>query len=269
MPQSRLFRQKTGGQGQKNVTGGTLSANIQKLILIFYSLIKMTQGVNHLELDPDSTKTSHTYKFIETQCLNIPHIQQLALKIGQPLPQLNLPLSDKFAATILEEHLHYANQYADMLELKVNQLEFVTRKRLYTFGMQALMRTFGRVAMAIITLVAICQTAPVSTIQGLHNMLLYIWFRKEYGWLQSGFRPKQYAEMETTLMDAIIQLRQIATPPTTTTTEAPIYQTNDERIHGILQTFINKTLDTAAEEREEKKQASGLTKQQEQMYATE
>ncbi len=233
----------------------------------------MTQGINHLESDPDSTKTSHTYKFIErsnrTQCLNIPHIQRLALKIGQPLIQLNLPLSNEFVATILEEHLHYANQYADMLELKVNQLEFVTRTRLYTFGMQVLMRTFGRVAMAIITLVAICQTAPVSTIQGLHNMLLYIRFRKENGWLQSGFGPKQYAEMETTLVDAIIQLRQIATPPTTTTTEAPIYQTNDERIHRILQTFVNKTHNTAAEEREEKKQASGLTKQQEQMYEME
>jgi hypothetical protein len=51
--------------------------------------------------------------------------------------------------------------------------------------------------------------------------------------------------------------------------EAPIFQTNDKRIHGILHSFINKYLNTAAEEREEKRHASGLTKQQEQMYATE
>jgi hypothetical protein len=75
--------------------------------------------------------------------------------------------------------------------------------------------------------------------------------------------------METALVDAIIQLRQIATPPTTTTTATPTYQTIDERIHGILQAFVNKTLNTAAEEREEKKQTLRLTKQQEQIYATE
>jgi hypothetical protein len=87
--------------------------------------------------------------------------------------------------------------------------------------------------------------------------------------LQSSFSPKEYAEMETALVDAIIQLRQIATPPTTTTTATPTYQTKDERIHGILQAFVNKNLNSAAEEREEKKQALRLTKQQEQIYATE
>jgi hypothetical protein len=68
-------------------------------------------------------------------------------------------------------------------------------------------------------------------------------------------------------VDAIIKLRQIATPPTTTMTEAPTFQTKDESIHGIRQTFMDKTLNTVAEEREEKKPASGHTKQQEQMYA--
>ena len=113
------------------------------------------------------------------------------------------------------------------------------------------------------------QTAPISTIQWLHNTLLYMRFWKVYNWPQSGFGPKQYAEMETALVDHIIQLRQIAKPPTTTTTEAPIFQTKDERIHGILQTFVDKTLNTTVEEREEKKLASGLTRQQEKMYATE
>ncbi len=77
--------------------------------------------------------------------------------------------------------------------------------------------------------------------------------------------------MESALIDAIIKLRQIATPPPTTmtTTEAPIFQTNDEIIHDILHSIVNKTLNKDAEEREEKRRASGLTKQQEQMYATE
>jgi hypothetical protein len=192
-------------------------------------------------------------------------------------------------AAILEEHLFYAEQYADMFEQKVNHVEFTAQTRLYTFRMQALMQTFGRIAMTIITFIAIgqkfglkvmflalflawaaqpCQTAPVSTIQGLHNMLLYIRFRKEYGWLQSGFGYKQFAEMETALVDTIIQLMQVATPPTTTTTAAPVFQTKDERIHGILKTFINKTLHKNAKEKEETRQASGLTDEQEQMYST-
>jgi hypothetical protein len=65
--------------------------------------------------------------------------------------------------------------------------------------------------------------------------------------------------MEIALVDAIIQLMQAATPPTTTTTAAPVFQTKDERIHGILKTFINKDLHKNAEEDEETRQASGLT----------
>jgi hypothetical protein len=78
--------------------------------------------------------------------------------------------------------------------------------------------------------------------------------------------------MEATLIDAIIQLQQIATPPPTKQTSAtkiPMYQTNDERIHSILHSFVNKTLIIQAEEKEETPTMSGLTKQQEMMYATE
>jgi hypothetical protein len=114
------------------------------------------------------------------------------------------------------------------------------------------------------------QARKPTTLQGLHNTLLYIRFRINYNWLSSGFSQKQYKEMEATLIDAIIQLQQIATPPpTTTTTELPIFQNKDERIHRILHAFINKTLNKQAEEREERPSASSLTKQQEQMYATE
>jgi hypothetical protein len=104
------------------------------------------------------------------------------------------------------------------------------------------------------------------TLQGL----LYIRFRINYNWLSSGFGEKQYKEMEASLVDAIIQLQKMATPPPTTMmSELPIFQTKDERIHNILHAFVNKTLNKQVEEREEKPNASGLTKQQEQVYATE
>jgi hypothetical protein len=110
------------------------------------------------------------------------------------------------------------------------------------------------------------QARKPTTLQGLHNTLLYIRFRINYYWLSSGFGEQQYREMENALIDAIIQLQQRATPPPTTmTTELPIFQTKDEQIHA----FVNKTLNKQAEEKEERPTVSGLTKQQEQMYATE
>ncbi len=111
-----------------------------------------------------------------------------------------------------------------------------------------------------------------TSIQSLHNTLLYIRFRINYNWLSSGFGEKQYREMEAGLVDAIIQLQQLATPPPpkpTLATKIPMFQSNDERIHSILHSFINKTLNKQAEEREETPNASGLTKQQEMIYATE
>jgi hypothetical protein len=111
-----------------------------------------------------------------------------------------------------------------------------------------------------------------TTIQSLHNTLLYIRFRINYNWLSSGFGEKQYREMEAGLVDAIIQLQQLATPPPpkpTSATKIPMFQSNDERIHSILHSFVNKTLNKEAEEKEETPNASGLTKQQEMVYATE
>jgi hypothetical protein len=102
--------------------------------------------------------------------------------------------------------------------------------------------------------------------------LIYIRFRINYNWLSSGFGEKQYREMEAGLVDPIIQLQQIATPPPpkpTSATKIPMFQTNDERIHSILHSFVNKTLNKQAEEKEEAPNAPGLTKQQEIIYATE
>jgi len=78
--------------------------------------------------------------------------------------------------------------------------------------------------------------------------------------------------MEAGLVDAIIQLQQLATPPPpkpTSATKIPMFQSNDERIHSIIHSFVNQTLNKEAEEREETPNAAGLTKQQEMVYATE
>jgi hypothetical protein len=78
--------------------------------------------------------------------------------------------------------------------------------------------------------------------------------------------------MEAGLVDAIIQLQQLATPPPpkpTSATKIPMFQSNDERIHSILHSFVNKTLKKEAQEKEETPNASGLTKQQEMVYAAE
>jgi len=47
-----------------------------------------------------------------------------------------------------------------------------------------------------INLVQPTQARKPTTIQSLHNTLLYIRFRINYNWLSSGFGEKQYREME-------------------------------------------------------------------------
>ena len=49
-----------------------------------------------------------------------------------------------------------------------------------------------------INLVQSTQAKKPTTIQSLHNTLLYIRFRINYNWLSSGFGEKQYREMFTT-----------------------------------------------------------------------
>jgi hypothetical protein len=86
MGMGKRSSQKIGGQSQKNVFGRTFPSNFKKFILIFYSLLKMTQGITHPESDADFIAAAHVDNFLENhkgiQCLNIPHIQLLALKIA-------------------------------------------------------------------------------------------------------------------------------------------------------------------------------------------
>jgi hypothetical protein len=161
------------------------------------------------------------------------------MKIQQPLPQLDQPLSNEFVTAILEKHLYYTNEYVGLLELKISRLEYAMQIRMRLATLQAIKTAMGNLLMASIIIAVCCQTigyrstlliifaiwiaqpvqaAPPTTIQGLYNTLLYIRFRINYSWLSSGFGKKQYKEMESALINAIIQLQQAATPPPTTTT---------------------------------------------------
>jgi hypothetical protein len=131
MLSSQSLSQKIGRQGQKDVTGGIVPTDFQKFLIVFYSLLKMTTGCYSLALDPEPTKTpiksifSNTSNY--TQCFNILPSHQFALMIRKPLKQLNLTILNKFMAAVLKEHLHHVDLYADMLEKKIDQMEFANK----------------------------------------------------------------------------------------------------------------------------------------------
>jgi hypothetical protein len=111
------------------------------------------------------------------------------------------------------------------------------------------------------------------TIQSLKDNLQYIRYKINYSWLISDFGAHYILkEIETTLVNTINQLENTPTTPTpkpTSATKIPMFATYEDRINSILHAFVNKTLNNQAEEKEETPNASGLTKQQEMIYATE
>jgi hypothetical protein len=224
----------------------------------------------------------------------MPSGHKFALRISAELPQLNMVLNNTVVASVLEEYYHYAYLYHDELEEEVRRMDFAFNKRTQILlatiikenNRKLLMHLAPYIAMLIFlgkifgyktvllvifatNLIQQTEAKPPTTIQSLHNTLLYIRFRIHYNWLRSGFREKQYQEMEAGLVDAIIQLQQLATPPPpkpTSATKIPMFQSNDERIHSIIHLFVNKMLNKEAEEKEETPNASGLTKQQEILF---
>jgi hypothetical protein len=261
----------------------------------------MTSGCHTLESVPEKKiieiRTVYPPESNHTQCYNMPSGHKFTLKISTELPQLNMVLNNTVVASVLEEYYHYAYLYQDELKEEIRRMDFAFNKRTQIFlatiikenNRKILMHLAPYIAMLIIigkifgyktvlliifttNLIQQTEAKKPTTIQSLHNTLLYIRFRINYNWLSSGFGEKQYREMEAGLVDAIIQLQQLATPPPpkpTSATKIPMFQSNDERIHSILHSFVNKTLNKEAEEKEETPNASGLTKQQEMVYATE
>ncbi len=291
---------KIGGQGTQDVVSRIIPTNFTKF-LIFYGFLKMTAGCYSLASEPESKireiRTVYPPGSNHTQCYNMPSGHKFALKISTELPKLNMEINTTLVASVLEEHLHYVYLYKEVIVEKIRQMDFAFNKQTqiylasiikdnnrkilihlapYLAMLIIIGKIFGykTVLLIIFTINLIHQTEAKkpTTIQSLHNTLLYIRFRISYNWLSSGFGEKQYREMEAGLVDAIIQLQQLATPPPpkpTSATKIPMFQSNDERIHSILHSFVNKMLNKQAEEKEETPNASGLTKQQEMIYATE
>jgi hypothetical protein len=297
MFQSRRFGKEIRGQGPKDVIGRIIPANLTKFIVLLYSLLKITSGCHSLESEPENKiqeiRTVYPPGSNHTQCYNMPSGHRFALKISTELPKLNMVTNNKVVASVLEEHFHYMYLYEELIVEKIRRMDFAYNKRTQIYLVSiikdnhrkiltylAILMIIGKIIgykTLVLILLAINLTQPTeakkpTTIQSLYNTLRYIRSRINYNWLPSGFVEIQYREMEAGLVGAIIQLQQLATPPPpkpTPATKIPMFQTKEERIHSILHSFINKMLNKQAEEKEETPNASGLTKQQEMIYATE
>jgi hypothetical protein len=182
----------------------------------------MTTECYALDSEPEPTngtiKSIFTDKSNYTQCFNIPSGQRFAFKIHQPLPQINLRFTNKFMASIIEEHVHYMDLYADFLNQKIEQMEFANTKRIQIYLAKSHKENCGQTLMALALLAVIgkiigfktfvlilfalnlirpAQAKKPTTLQGLHNTLLYIRFRINYNWLSSDFGEQQYREMDS------------------------------------------------------------------------
>ncbi len=153
MFQGRSIRKKICGQGQKNVTSRIVPTNIQKFLCIVYGLLKMTTECYALDSEPEPTngpiKSIFTNKSNYTQCFNIPSGHRFAFKIHQLLPQINLRFTNKFMASIIEEHFHYKDLYADFLNQKIARMEFANTKRIQIYLIKSLKENCGRILTAL------------------------------------------------------------------------------------------------------------------------
>ncbi len=71
----------------------------------------MTAECHALDSESEPTnkpiKTIFTERLNYTQCFNIPSGYWFAFKINQSLPHINLRITNKVMASIIEEHFHY------------------------------------------------------------------------------------------------------------------------------------------------------------------
>jgi hypothetical protein len=169
-------------------------------------------------LDSEPAHTNRTIKSIfteksnYTQCFNIPSRHRFAFKIHQPIPHLNLRITNKFMASILEEHFHYMDLYANFLNQKIERMEFANTKRIQMYLAKNIKENCGRILTALALLAVIgkiigfktlvlilfalklmqpAQARKPTTLQGLHSALAYIRFRIDHNWLPIGFGEQQ------------------------------------------------------------------------------
>jgi hypothetical protein len=147
----------------------------------------------------------------------MPSGHKFALKISTEIPHLNMILNHTVVASVLEEYYHYTYLYEDTLKEEIRRMDFAFNKRtqiqlasiIKDNNRRILIHLAPYLAMLVIigkifgykTVLLIIFTTNLrhkteakkpSTIQSLHNTLLYIQFRINYNWLSSGFREKQY-----------------------------------------------------------------------------
>jgi hypothetical protein len=285
MFQGRCVSSEIGGQGQKNVSSGTISPHFTKLFLIFYGLIKITSGCHTLESVPEKKiveiRTVYESNFNQTQCYNMPSGHKFALKISTVPPQIKMNLNDTVLLSVLEEYHHYAYLFHKDLQEEVKRKNFILNKRTqillatvikennrkllwtlfpYLVFLTLAGKLFGYKTVLLIifatNLIQPAQAKP-TTIQNLYKTLAYVQLRKISEWLT--FTEDEYLAMETGLRDAITKLQRTeAPPPPTTTTEIPM--TNNQLLNGILHSLIKRP-----DEREETRRQD----EQEMIYATE
>jgi len=158
MFKGRSLSEKICGKSQKNVLGRTFPTYFPKLVLILYSLLKMTTECCALDSEPETTnreiRSIFTDKSNYTQCYNIPSGHRFALKIHQPLCQINLRFTYKFMASIIEEHFHYMDLYAVYLNQKIERMEFANTKRIQIYLVKSLKENCGRILTALLLLSA-------------------------------------------------------------------------------------------------------------------
>jgi hypothetical protein len=119
----------------------------------------MTMECYTLDSEPEPTngtiKSIFTDKSNYTQCFNIPSRQRFAFKIHQPLPQINLRFTNKFMASIIEEHFHYMDLYSNFLNQQIERMEFANTKRIQIYLAKSLKENCGRFLTALALLAVI------------------------------------------------------------------------------------------------------------------
>ncbi len=159
----------------------------------------MTAGCHSLELEPENNKkeirTIYPPGSNHTQCYNMPSGHRFAFKISTELPHLNMVMNTKVVASVLEEHYHYMYLYEEFLTEKIRRMEFANTKRIQMHLAKSIKDNCRRILTFIailgvigkvigyktlvliifaINLVQPTQAKKPTTIQSLHNTLLYI-----------------------------------------------------------------------------------------------
>jgi hypothetical protein len=104
----------------------------------------------------EQTHQNNFHRKIELhQCFNIPSGHRFAFKINQSLPHINLWITNKLMASIIEEHFHYMDLYANFLNQKIERMEFANTKWIQMHLAKSIKENCRRILMALAILAVI------------------------------------------------------------------------------------------------------------------